>query len=110
WFGRLFITEKAKYKPLIKLDKLARELPFDDAPYCATIVAGGMKNCVPTKYLSEYKLHKFERLMVNIPVGYDEYLRKLYSHINNGDYMQLPPIEKRVKHDNEAYFLDKSED
>ncbi len=109
WFGRTFITEKMRYKPLNKLEKLARELPFDDAPYCATIVAGGMKNCVPTSCLNKYELHKFESLMVNIPVGYDEYLRKLYSHINNGDYMQLPPVEKRVKHDNEAYFLNETE-
>ena len=105
FLGRTFITEKMRYKPLKKIDKLAKELPFDGAPYCATIIAGGMANCVPTTCMNKYELHKFENLEVNIPVGYDEYLRKLYSHINGGDYMVLPPEEKRIKHDNEAYWL-----
>lgn len=33
----------------------------------------------------------FEDIMVPAPVGYDEFLREFY-----GDYMQLPPVEKRV--------------
>jgi len=33
-------------------------------------------------------------------VGYEEYLTKTY-----GDYMTLPPVEKRVQHDFEAYWL-----
>lgn len=105
WFGRNFITQKMRYRPLKKIDKLAKEFAFDDSPYCATIVAGGMANCVPTDYMNKYELHRFEDLQVNIPVGYDKYLRKLYSHINGGDYMVLPPEEKRIKHDNEAYWL-----
>ena len=35
-----------------------------------------------------------------IPVGYDDYLKIAF-----GDYMQLPPEEKRVAH-HEASFLD----
>lgn len=35
----------------------------------------------------------FEGKMYDVPVGYDEWLRNFY-----GDYMQLPPEEKRVTH------------
>ena len=36
---------------------------------------------------------EFENLPAKIPTGYDSYLRKLY-----GDYMTLPPEEKRERH------------
>jgi len=35
----------------------------------------------------------FEDTTVTAPRNYDAYLRKLY-----GDYMQLPPVEKRISH------------
>ena len=35
----------------------------------------------------------FENLEVNLPGNYDGYLKKLY-----GNYMEIPPIEKREKH------------
>ncbi len=104
FLGRTFLTEKQKQKPLIKLNKLARRYEFDNSPYCATIIAGGMQNCVPTKCLSEYVLHDFEQYKFNIPVGYDEYLTALY-----GDYMVIPPENKRYVHDNEVYWLEKDE-
>ncbi|MGD9927198.1 MAG: phosphorylcholine transferase LicD [Sphaerochaeta sp.] len=43
---------------------------------------------------------EFENLVFPAPKGYHEYLSSLY-----GDYMQLPPVEKRVsKHDFVAYW------
>jgi lipopolysaccharide cholinephosphotransferase len=36
---------------------------------------------------------------VSLPTGYDNYLRQYY-----GDYMQLPPEEKRISHHQKAYF------
>lgn len=41
----------------------------------------------------------FESTTVTVPRDYDSYLRCLY-----GDYMQLPPVEKRISHPN--HFLD----
>ena len=41
----------------------------------------------------------FEGHTFQAPIGYDRILRKLY-----GDYMQLPPPEKRVAHDSERAF------
>lgn len=47
---------------------------------------------------SEYKTlirTKFEDADVYVPQGYDSYLRRQY-----GDYMQLPPVEKRISNHN----------
>ena len=41
------------------------------------------------------KRHEFEGEMFNIPCNYDTYLREYF-----GDYMQLPPLNKRVSHNN----------
>ncbi len=52
--------------------------------------------------LEEMTQLEFEGKKYNVPVGYDEWLRKLY-----GDYMQLPPAEKRVStHFFKAYESD----
>lgn len=46
--------------------------------------------------------HVFEGKMYKIPVGYDKWLTEFY-----GDYMQLPPPEKRVSHHTfKAYIED----
>ncbi len=42
----------------------------------------------------------FEDFEINIPVGYDNILRQMY-----GDYMQLPPVEKRITR-HYHYFVD----
>lgn len=49
-------------------------------------------------YISKSELYPlkkmpFEQLMVNMPNDYDIYLRRLF-----GDYMQMPPEDKRVNH------------
>ena len=40
----------------------------------------------------------FEGMTIPMAVGYDNYLRKIY-----GDYMELPPEEKRITHHNHLY-------
>ena len=47
----------------------------------------------------------FDGLSVRIPIGYDRYLSSIY-----GDYMSLPPIEKRVlTHGNQKYYCNLKE-
>ena len=54
---------------------------------------------------SSFTYAEFEGKQYRIPQGYDAWLRAFY-----GDYMQLPPEEKRVSHHTfEAYFLDKED-
>lgn len=99
FLGRGIMNDKFKYWPLKKTDQLATRYKFDESPYVATIIACGMNNCVK-RACFESKLVKFENLMLNIPVGYDDYLKALY-----GDYMTPPPPEKRAKHDNVVYWI-----
>ena len=51
-----------------------------------------MRNAVCRREVLEKMTRlEFEGKMYNAPAGYDEWLTALY-----GDYMELPPVEKRV--------------
>lgn len=54
---------------------------------------------LPIECFSAAKKVKFENIIINIPEGYDEFLKIVY-----GDYMTLPPIEERVNHGFEIDF------
>lgn len=53
----------------------------------------GSKGILPKDIFSKTIKLEFEGEKFDAPVGYDAYLKAYY-----GDYMQLPPIEKRVTH------------
>lgn len=54
----------------------------------------------------ESQIGKFEGCDFYIPNGYDEILQKIY-----GDYLQLPPVDKRIPHHViETYWMDNYED
>ena len=66
------------------------------AVYCGSY---GPKEVFPKEWLRGTVPFPFEGLSVDLPTGYDQYLRQYY-----GDYMQLPPEEKRIAHHRKAYF------
>lgn len=90
--------------PLKKCIALAKKTGYENADYIATVVAGGMHNYVPKTCFAEGIPVVFEGYTFRAPVGYDQYLRTLYSHINHGDYMQLPPEHQKIVHDTEVYW------
>lgn len=53
----------------------------------------GQKEIVPADWYGEGVELEFEGLKVKVPDKYDLWLTQVY-----GDYMQLPPVEKRVSH------------
>jgi len=55
--------------------------------------AWGIKEIMPKEIFGKGKKLKFEHLEITVPEDCDKYLTRLY-----GDYMTLPPIEKRVTH------------
>ena len=73
---------------------------YDDsnivAVYCGSY---GPKEVFPKSWLDGTVTFTYEGMEVSLPSGYDNYLRQYY-----GDYMQLPPEEKRISHHQKAYF------
>ncbi len=55
--------------------------------------AWGIKEIVPVEWYGEGIFLEFEGLTVRAPIEYDKWLTQVY-----GDYMQLPPEEKRCPH------------
>ena len=90
--------------PIHMADRVARKYDVTKSKYCSSILAGGIRGRVPTKCFAsaievEFEGHRFPAM-----VGYDEYLRKLYENINDGDYMQLPSEKQKIIHDIEVYW------
>lgn len=63
--------------------------------------AWGMKEFVDIKIMGEPVLYDFEDTQFYGPFDSSAYLKQLY-----GDYMKLPPIEKRHIHSTEMFLLD----
>lgn len=53
----------------------------------------GKRECIPAEWLDTVTTMKFEGMDVNAPIQYKAYLTHVY-----GDYMTLPPPEKRIPH------------
>ena len=51
------------------------------------------------KWFDSYVDMPFSDFTVKVPVGYHEYLTTVY-----GDYMQYPPVEKRISHHYHYYL------
>lgn len=87
-------------RPFLKysLKKYESSLSSGKAVVCYT---GGYrsKEYFSPELFSDVVNGKFEGYVVNLPIGYHEYLHRLY-----GDYMQLPPEEKRQSHHSHYYF------
>lgn len=86
---------------LKRVDKIAMKYDFDKCEFAGVAVAGyGARERIHRDGFAKFINMQFEDGYFNAPAGYEEYLSSLY-----GDYMKLPPEEKRVTHHNfEAYW------
>lgn len=83
-----------KERACAMIDRLCRTYTVDESDYIGCINFGyGPQERMPKKEYLETVQVTFEGLSCNAPGCWDFYLRSLY-----GDYMQLPPEEKRVAH------------
>ncbi|SMC40324.1 lipopolysaccharide cholinephosphotransferase [Oscillospiraceae bacterium] len=110
--GKTFV--KKLLKPIVKvlllpfsvaglcqrIDSLAQSYKFDGTDYIGGTVwgYGPCERVDRRKFMTPVQL-EFEGHMFNAPSNYDEYLSGLYK-----DYMQLPPENKRVTHEIDAYI------
>lgn len=65
--------------------------------------AYGMKDYYDSEWFSDSIDCEFADIKIKLPIGYDPYLRRVF-----GDYMQLPPIEKRV-YEHRHYYVNLKE-
>lgn len=77
-----------------------RRNPVGKCRYVTTLVNGEFHKIAPIECFRSSVLLEFEGNRFKAPVGYDQYLRCLYP----GDYMTLPPEEKRIHHDTIVYW------
>ncbi|SHI53489.1 LicD family protein [Lutispora thermophila] len=79
----------------ITIDWVISRVPVSEAQLIGNILgrAGYDKELMPKEYFGIPIEHEFEGYMLPIPNNWDKYLTRLY-----GDYMQIPPLEKRESH------------
>ena len=76
-------------------------LPTPTPTVCNMTEAGPtIKGCFPADDIASSVDIEFEGKTYKTMIGYKDYLQRTY-----GDYMTLPPVEQRVTHKFEAYWL-----
>ena len=82
------------YKQKEKIDKLLRKQKVEGSKYIGNIMgAYRTREIVPVEFYGKGKLYQFEDMELCGMELYDEYLKYTY-----GNYMQLPPEDKRKTH------------
>lgn len=96
WIMEKIPVEKmtTPYKQKCKIDKLLRKYDVNKSDYIGNIMgAYRTKEIVPASLYGKDAMYQFEDIKLRGIEKYDEYLTTLY-----GDYMQLPPEDKRKTH------------
>lgn len=94
-FKMLFSIIKTK-KIVNKISTIAVECGETQSKYIACIVWNyGNREIFPRKYFETKTRLEFENVLYDAPVEYKKILKQIY-----GDYMSLPPKEKRNSHHN----------
>lgn len=98
----LFISER---RINYRINELCSRRDFDDFKYAGNLVGNwGIKEIMKRSYFGSPRPYSFEGLTILGVEKPHEYLSSLY-----GDYMKLPPMEKRVSHHDYVYLdLNKS--
>ncbi len=98
----LFPSNKARYLIWRFCEKKMTQYDIEECRFITELCSGpkAMQYEYPKEAFAKALRVDFEGYRMPIPVGYDIYLKMAF-----GDYMQLPPVEKRVCH-HEFEFMD----
>lgn len=86
------ITRNTSHSAVMKRERLYRSIPItlSIANHSGSY---GKREIVPREWFVKSAKLVFEAIEVNAPANFDAYLSRIY-----GDYMILPPVEKRAPH------------
>ena len=89
-------------KIVSEYDNCIKRVDFESSDFCGnrSILAYYQKERYNRSLFDSYIDIEFEGKIFKSIAGYDEFLRTIY-----GNYMQLPPVEKRVRHPQEMYWV-----
>lgn len=105
WVAKLKFVVKKLASVFISKDTfnslytLRRKYDYTTSDYFFATPHYGMGEWQPKKNMESFELHKFEGSEFYIMSGWDANLKSLY-----GDYMKLPPENKRETHDFNRYY------
>lgn len=102
-FVKLYGVERANRN----LERLAKRYPYGTTPFMGIVVWGmyGPGERMPISGFQKCEDVMFEGKSFKAVSCWNEYLTGIY-----GDYMQLPPPEKRVSHGIQAYYCKTNEE
>ena len=90
------------YKLFLKISlKMSQKYNYDDCEYIGYASSFPAHNkYLKKEWFRDFVYVDFENNKYKAPIEYDKYLTAQY-----GDYMQIPPVEKRITHAMEAYRI-----
>lgn len=76
-----------------KLSKIVHSVPYETSKYVGEFIdeIGDKRIMLKNEMYDDYELMDFENIKLKAPKNWDKWLTQFY-----GDYMKLPPVEKRV--------------
>lgn len=80
-----------RYHWLLKLDSIEQKFSWEESSLVGIPVWTERPYLIKKEWFNSTLYLPFEDIQIPVPGGYDELLKAIY-----GDYMTLPPIEKRV--------------
>ena len=92
-FGKILLIPFAFQCIQNYIVKLKQKFNYSDSKYASDLCWGTYTRILPKEIFETYTMHSFEGYDFMVIEKYDTYLRSVF-----GDYMQLPPEEKRVTH------------
>lgn len=94
-------SEQLKNKIWKYSEKQMSKYSINSSKYVTELCSGPgyMKNEYPREVFDDVIYKEFEGYMMPLPVGYDKYLTMAF-----GNYMELPPPEKRIPHHDILYM------
>ena len=95
FIGKIFLFHKSVSSILNDIRNICIKNKYVDCNKVGYIptLNSNLKDIIDKELINSFEYREFEGKKYRIPSGYDKYLRQLY-----GDYMKLPPEEKRITH------------